>query len=184
MDRETSERKEQAEALRDLFDEIGHKAKGLRLDEKLGLAEDLKYVFDEIGGRAEGLKLAEKLGHAEELKGLLDEIGGKTEGLDLEDKLAHAEELNDLLDAIEEKLEAIGGGKNSSLTVLTPDRKRIARCTQFSCQEHKDGRVSLCGGNNSNNSTLAWYPDAASAQAELKNLFDAMKKGLGFYEMQ
>ena len=32
--------------------------------------------------------------------------------------------------------------------------------------------------------SLARYPDIASAQAELKNLFDALKNDVGFYEMQ
>ena len=126
----------------------------------------------------------EMLERAEELNELLDEIEEKTEELDLDDKLCQAEELNDLLDEIEEKLEALGGGKKHALTILTQDRKTILRCTHFSCMEQKDGRGVLNGGNSGNNMTLAWYPDVASAQAELKNLFDALKNGVGFYEMK
>ena len=83
-----------------------------------------------------------------------------------------------------EKLEALGGGKKHALTILTPDRKTILRCTHFSCMEQKDGRGVLNGGNSGHNMALAWYPDVASAQAELKNLFDALKNGVGFYEMK
>lgn len=126
----------------------------------------------------------EMLERAEELNELLDEIEEKTEELDLDDKLCQAEELNDLLDEIEEKLDALGGGQKHALTILTPDRKTILRCTHFSCMAQKDGRGVLNGGNSGHNMALAWYPDVASAQAELKNLFDALKNGVGFYEMK
>lgn len=129
-------------------------------------------------------ELKETADQAEELKELLEEIEAKSEELDLDETIEQAEELNDLLEEIKEKLEALGGGRTRSLTVLTPDKKRVVQCTHFECYEQGDGRCGINGGDRNSNMSLARYPDIASAQAELKNLFDALKNDVGFYEMQ